>query len=89
MLLQILEDGKLTDSVGRVVNFRNTIILMTSNVGSEHQTAVKSRLLTHYGRRQYERCVKKSWKKPNATFKPEFLNVSTMSSCSGRLPNLT
>ena len=35
MLLQILEEGKLTDSVGRVVNFRNTIILMTSNVGSE------------------------------------------------------
>ena len=35
MLLQILEEGKLTDNVGRVVNFRNTIILMTSNVGSE------------------------------------------------------
>jgi ATP-dependent Clp protease ATP-binding subunit ClpA len=34
MLLQILEEGKLTDNVGRVVNFRNTIILMTSNVGS-------------------------------------------------------
>jgi ATP-dependent Clp protease ATP-binding subunit ClpC len=33
MLLQILEEGKLTDNVGRVVNFRNTIILMTSNVG--------------------------------------------------------
>ena len=35
MLLQILEEGKLTDNVGRVVNFRNTIILMTSNVGAE------------------------------------------------------
>jgi dTDP-glucose pyrophosphorylase len=35
MLLQILEEGKLTDNVGRVVNFRNTIILMTSNVGSD------------------------------------------------------
>ncbi len=35
MLLQILEEGKLTDSVGRVVDFRNTIILLTSNVGSE------------------------------------------------------
>src|SRR6478736_1583306 len=35
MLLQILEEGKLTDSLGRVVNFRNTIILMTSNVGSD------------------------------------------------------
>src|SRR5216683_1524898 len=35
MLLQILEEGKLTDNVGRVVDFRNTIILLTSNVGSE------------------------------------------------------
>src|SRR5437899_10287797 len=35
LLLQILEEGKLTDNVGRVVNFRNTIILMTSNVGSD------------------------------------------------------
>jgi ATP-dependent Clp protease ATP-binding subunit ClpC len=35
ILLQILEEGKLTDNVGRVVNFRNTIILMTSNVGSD------------------------------------------------------
>src|SRR3989442_7735512 len=35
ILLQIMEEGKLTDNVGRVVNFRNTIVLMTSNVGSE------------------------------------------------------
>jgi ATP-dependent Clp protease ATP-binding subunit ClpC len=35
MLLQILEEGKLTDSLGRVVDFRNTIVLLTSNVGSE------------------------------------------------------
>jgi ATP-dependent Clp protease ATP-binding subunit ClpC len=35
MLLQILEEGKLTDNVGRAINFRNTIILMTSNVGAE------------------------------------------------------
>src|SRR3989454_3134680 len=35
MLLQILEEGKLTDNIGRVVNFRNTVILMTSNVGAE------------------------------------------------------
>ena len=35
ILLQILEEGKLTDNIGRVVDFRNTIILMTSNVGSE------------------------------------------------------
>src|SRR5207237_9131106 len=35
MLLQILEEGKLTDNISRVVNFRNTIILLTSNVGAE------------------------------------------------------
>ena len=35
MLLQILEEGKLTDNVGRTVDFRNTIILLTSNVGAE------------------------------------------------------
>ncbi len=35
MLLQILEEGKLTDNVGRVVNFRNTVVLLTSNVGAE------------------------------------------------------
>src|SRR5947208_4735878 len=38
MLLQILEEGKLTDNVGRVVNFRNTVILLTSNVGAESLT---------------------------------------------------
>ena len=53
MLLQILEEGKLTDSVGRVVNFRNTIILMTSNVGSD---LIKKQstpgLLAHQRRKQ-------------------------------------
>jgi ATP-dependent Clp protease ATP-binding subunit ClpC len=34
-MLQILEEGKLTDSLGRTVDFRNTIIIMTSNVGAE------------------------------------------------------
>jgi ATP-dependent Clp protease ATP-binding subunit ClpC len=38
ILLQILEDGRITDSLGRKVDFRNTIIIMTSNVGAEiHQ----------------------------------------------------
>ena len=35
LLLQILEDGKITDSLGRKIDFRNTIIIMTSNVGAE------------------------------------------------------
>jgi ATP-dependent Clp protease ATP-binding subunit ClpB len=59
LLLQILDDGRLTDSQGRLVDFKNTIIIMTSNLGSEdildgHKEAVES-LLQH-------------------TFKPEFLN---------------
>src|SRR5438034_7251562 len=35
MLLQIMEEGKLTDNVGRVVDFRNTVVLLTSNIGAE------------------------------------------------------
>ena len=37
VLLQILEDGRLTDSQGRVTNFKNTVIIMTSNVGARKQ----------------------------------------------------
>ena len=59
LLLQILDDGRVTDSNGRCVDFKNTIIIMTSNVGSEHILDGKSELvtseLTHY-------------------FKPEFIN---------------
>jgi ATP-dependent Clp protease ATP-binding subunit ClpC len=40
MLLQLLDNGRLTDGKGRVVNFRNTIIIMTSNVGSQHFKAL-------------------------------------------------
>ncbi len=55
MLLQILEEGKLTDNVGRVVNFRNTIVLMTSNVGSDLiSPAIHARLFAHH-RRKYLR----------------------------------
>ena len=36
MLLQILDDGRLTDAQGRTVNFRNTVIIMTSNIGSQY-----------------------------------------------------
>ena len=35
-LLQVLDDGRITDSQGRTVDFRNTVIVMTSNIGSEH-----------------------------------------------------
>ncbi|MGC3961477.1 MAG: AAA family ATPase [Verrucomicrobiota bacterium] len=64
MLLQILEEGKLTDSVGRVVNFRNTIILMTSNVGSDTiKKRLDARLLADHGREPpTRRCGNASWR---------------------------
>jgi len=59
LLLQMLDDGRLTDSQGRVVDFRNTVIIMTSNLGSEY-------LLT--GEKEQVRQLL------HQTFKPEFLN---------------
>ena len=75
MLLQILEEGKLTDSVGRVVNFRNTIILMTSNVGSEtikRQSTLGFSPITDES--SYEKMRDKIMDEARRTFRPEFLN---------------
>jgi ATP-dependent Clp protease ATP-binding subunit ClpC len=75
MLLQILEEGKLTDSVGRAVNFRNTIILMTSNVGSEtikKQSTMGFSPISDEG--TYEKMREKIMDEARRTFKPEFLN---------------
>ena len=60
ILLQILDDGRITDSQGRTVDFKNTIIIMTSNLGSEH-------ILGNDGASKVYEDLKK-------TFKPEFLN---------------
>jgi len=75
MLLQILEEGKLTDSLGRVVNFRNTIILMTSNVGSD--TLKKSSTLGFApitDESSYERARERVLEEAKKMFRPEFLN---------------
>src|SRR3954468_3991145 len=75
MLLQILEEGKLTDNVGRVVNFRNTIILMTSNVGSEtikKQSTLGFSPITDES--SYEKMREKILEEAKKTFRPEFLN---------------
>ncbi len=75
MLLQILEEGKLTDSVGRVINFRNTIILMTSNVGSDtikKQSTMGFSPITDEG--TYEKMREKIMEEAKRTFRPEFLN---------------
>jgi ATP-dependent Clp protease ATP-binding subunit ClpC len=75
MLLQILEEGKLTDNVGRVVNFRNTIILMTSNVGSDtikRQSTLGFSPITDEN--SYEKMRDKILEEAKKTFRPEFLN---------------
>jgi ATP-dependent Clp protease ATP-binding subunit ClpB len=66
VLLQILEDGRLTDGKGRTVDFRNTVLVMTSNVGS---TAIFE--LAH---RDPERARKEAMEALRAAFRPEFLN---------------
>ncbi len=75
MLLQILEEGKLTDNVGRVVNFRNTIILMTSNVGSD---TIKKQSTLGFSpisdENSYEKMREKIMEEARKTFRPEFLN---------------
>lgn len=75
MLLQILEEGKLTDNVGRVVNFRNTIILMTSNVGSD---TIKKQSTMGFSpisdEATYETMRERILEEAKKTFRPEFLN---------------
>jgi ATP-dependent Clp protease ATP-binding subunit ClpA len=68
MLLQILEDGRLTDSQGRTVFFENSIIIMTSNAGTDHKTSVGFGNQTDNSMRQ---SVDSALKK---IFRPEFLN---------------
>src|SRR6267143_504130 len=75
LLLQILEEGKLTDNVGRIVNFRNTIILMTSNVGSDtikKQSTLGFSPITDES--SYEKMREKILEEAKKTFRPEFLN---------------
>ncbi|HEU6449438.1 MAG TPA: ATP-dependent Clp protease ATP-binding subunit [Verrucomicrobiae bacterium] len=75
ILLQILEEGKLTDNVGRVVNFRNTIILMTSNVGSD---TIKKQSTMGFSpisdESSYEKMREKILDESKRVFRPEFLN---------------
>ncbi|MBV8813567.1 MAG: ATP-dependent Clp protease ATP-binding subunit, partial [Verrucomicrobia bacterium] len=75
LLLQILEEGKITDSLGRKIDFRNTIIIMTSNVGAElikKQTSLGFGAPT--GDDSYEHMKDKILEESKKVFKPEFLN---------------
>jgi ATP-dependent Clp protease ATP-binding subunit ClpB len=68
ILLQVLDDGRITDSQGRTVDFRNTIIVMTSNIGSEHILSVAG------DDAQYEEMGKRVTQALNSHFRPEFVN---------------
>jgi ATP-dependent Clp protease ATP-binding subunit ClpB len=66
ILLQVLDDGRLTDGQGRTIDFRNTVVIMTSNVGSQHLVR-----MTKDNRDDIE---KAAMRELQGTFRPEFLN---------------
>ncbi|HEY9782703.1 MAG TPA: ATP-dependent chaperone ClpB [Leptolyngbyaceae cyanobacterium] len=68
ILLQVLDDGRITDSQGRTVDFRNTVIVMTSNIGSEHILDVSG------DDTKYEQMQKLVMDALRSHFRPEFLN---------------
>ncbi len=87
LLLQILEDGKITDSLGRKIDFRNTIIIMTSNVGAE---LLKKQTTMGFGApargdTSTIRCATRSSTKPNGSLSPSFSIDWTTSSSSTQL----
>ncbi len=76
ILLSVLEEGQITDSTGRVVNMKNTIIILTSNIGS-HAIVSKTSLgfiENENGEKRYEKVKAEVSKELKKTFKPEFLN---------------
>ena len=68
ILLQVLDDGRITDSQGRTVDFRNTVIVMTSNIGSEHILDVAG------DDSRYEEMHRRVMEALRKHFRPEFLN---------------
>jgi len=68
MFLQVLDDGRITDSQGRTVDFRNTVIVMTSNIGSEHILDMPD------DDEKYEMMLKRVLAALRSHFRPEFLN---------------
>jgi len=75
VLLQILDDGHLTDAKGRKVNFKNTVLIMTSNVGSKRIAEPKIIGFDRGGRREkYEQMKSSVMEEVRHTFKPEFIN---------------
>lgn len=72
VLLQVLDDGRLTDGQGRTVNFKNTVIILTSNIGSQHIQSIGERALPDEDKKELiSRAVLDDVRK---AFRPEFLN---------------
>ena len=67
ILLQVLDDGRLTDGQGRTVDFRNTVIIMTSNLGS-------AEIQTMTGEHQYDEIKQEVMRQVGQHFRPEFIN---------------
>ncbi|MEZ7843570.1 MAG: ATP-dependent Clp protease ATP-binding subunit [Opitutales bacterium] len=76
LLLQVLEEGRLTDSLGRKIDFRNTILIMTSNVGAEilQRNTSMGFGLEDNAENEYEKIREKILDETKRVFKPEFLN---------------
>lgn len=76
LLLQVLEEGRLTDSLGRKVDFRNTILIMTSNVGAEilQRNTSMGFGIESTAENEYEKVREKILDETKRVFKPEFLN---------------
>ena len=69
ILLQVLDDGRITDAQGRVVNFENTVIVMTSNAGSEGSVAAVG-----FGRTDHDQVKEKTIRALRGFLRPEFIN---------------
>ncbi|HOO83387.1 MAG TPA: ATP-dependent chaperone ClpB [Prolixibacteraceae bacterium] len=74
VLLQVLDDGRLTDNKGRVVNFTNTIIIMTSNIGSQHIQQIFDGINENNRYEKYEQARLQVFDLLKKTIRPEFLN---------------
>ncbi|NPB05631.1 MAG: AAA domain-containing protein, partial [Aquificae bacterium] len=74
LFLQVLDDGRLTDSKGRTVDFRNTVIIMTSNVGSQYLLNIPLDADEETLNTEFEKAKEKVLEELKMRFRPEFLN---------------
>jgi ATP-dependent Clp protease ATP-binding subunit ClpC len=73
-LLQVLDDGRLTDAKGRTVNFENTVVIMTSNVGSQHLVSTRQFGFTSTDGMDFRETERRAREALERAFRPEFLN---------------